>query len=65
MKFDDVNQFSRTAVPVLAVIFIKLLWVIINNQFRLLQPYISLAKGPTSAQSSIAVDYQSTLEGWI
>jgi hypothetical protein len=65
IHIDSVNQFAWTIVPVLAVILIKFFWGLVDDYFRLLQPYISLAGGSASARSSICVDYVSTVEGWI
>jgi len=65
IHIDSVNQFVWTIVPVLAVILIKFFWGLVDEYFRLLQPYISLAGGSASARSSICVDYVSTIEGWI
>lgn len=65
IHIDSVNQFSWTIVPILAVILIKFFWGLVDEYFRLLQPYISLASGLASARSSISVDYILTLEGWI
>jgi hypothetical protein len=65
IHIDSVNQFAWTIVPVLAVILIKFCWSLVDEYFRLLQPYISLAGGSASARSSICVDYVSIIEGWI
>ncbi|KUJ14301.1 uncharacterized protein LY89DRAFT_784269 [Mollisia scopiformis] len=65
LEKQTVNQFAWTIVPVLAVILIKFFWALVDEYFRLLQPYISLAGGSASARSSICVDYVSTIEGWI
>jgi len=65
IHIDSVNQFAWTIVPVLAVILIKFFWGLVDDYFRLLQPYISLAACSASARSSICVDYVSTVEGWI
>ncbi|KAE9362810.1 hypothetical protein N431DRAFT_475646 [Stipitochalara longipes BDJ] len=65
IHIDSVNQFAWTIVPVLAVILIKFFWGLVDDYFRLLQPYISLAGGSASARSSICVDYSSTMEKWL
>ena len=65
IHINSVNQFAWTIVPVLAVILIKFFWGLVDEYFRLLQPYISLAGGSASARSSICVDYVSTIEVWI
>jgi hypothetical protein len=65
IRLDSVNQFAWTILPVLAAILVKFFWSLIDEKARMMQPYVSLTHGHTTARQSICSSYQTTMIGWV
>jgi Protein of unknown function (DUF3433) len=65
IKVDSINQFAWTIIPVFAAILVKYFWSLLDEYAQMVQPYVSLAHGPTFAQRSMCSSYQTTMVGWI
>jgi hypothetical protein len=56
---------SQPWLPVLAATVIKMLWTTFESDVRLMEPFYILSKGQAPPQTSLTLDYQGTVYGWM